>query len=426
MKLLIIFIYMPLVYSELHRFLTTYTRISSQRFTEIPEFTAVTTLDGEEIDYYDSIIKDLIPRQDWMKEFASTPTWKEYTEIREKLQQIYKISNYVQMERFTQSDGVHTYQRMHGCEYDDETGDLQGFDWYGYDGEDFISLDLKENRYIAHVPQAIPTVMKWNNDTAQLISLKQYYNLECVYWLREFLHLSKATFKKTELPEVSLLQKNPDYYVECHVTGFLFRDTNISWRKNGQAMSDSVELESRDTLPNEDGTFQRTVALYVRPDEWKKDRYTCVIEHKSLAEPIQKTLTEDHIKTNEPASDSSNIKYLALIIIPVIVGLIGLCERLNLWKKLKAYSKKMMTPYKPDHPPTQNPLLSNPSNESSSNVRPLRKSVICESAAHHDSSTEMNMITDQNLHSFSPVDGSSQPFLTTDSSYKVQETSKDL
>jgi len=99
-------------------------------------------------------------------------------------------------------------------------------------------------------------------------------------------------------PKVSLLQKNPDYHT-CHVTGFLFRDTNISWRKNGQALSDySTLVESGETLPNGDGTFQRRLTLFILPDEWKKDRFTCVVEHKSWTEPIQKTLTEDHIKTN--------------------------------------------------------------------------------------------------------------------------------
>jgi len=96
------------------------------------------------------------------------------------------------------------YQRRYGCEWDDETGDSRGFDEYGYDGEDFISLDLKENRYISSVQQAIPTVEKWNNNIEELISLKEYYDHECVYWLKELLHLSKSTTEKTgtvsELP----------------------------------------------------------------------------------------------------------------------------------------------------------------------------------------------------------------------------------
>ncbi|XP_077082067.1 major histocompatibility complex class I-related gene protein-like [Siphateles boraxobius] len=290
MKFIIFFLVvgLPLVYSELHKFITTYTAINGRMIAGTPEFSAVTTLDDHQIDYYDSNIKKLIPRQDWMKKFASTELWKEDTEIRKHVQQIYKDNIPVIMQRFSQTHGLHTYQRMYGCEYDDETGDSHGFDQYGYDGEDFISLDLKENRYNASVPQAYPTVMEWNNDKTQLRFLQDYYNYECVSRLKELLHLSKATFKKTE-PKVSLLQKNPDYYT-CHVTGFLFRDTSISWRKNGQAMSDSRELvEYRDTLPNEDGTFQRTVALYILSGKWM-DRYSCVVKHKSLTETIQKNL----------------------------------------------------------------------------------------------------------------------------------------
>ncbi|XDV22986.1 hypothetical protein PO909_027724 [Leuciscus waleckii] len=153
MKFIIFFLCVPLVYSEIHRFITTYTAINGKTIAGTPEFSAVTTLDGQQIDYYDSNIKKMIPKQNWMNEFASTEMWKKYTDIRENLQQIYKNNIHVLMETFNQSHGVHTYQRMYGCEYDDETGDSHGFDQYGYDGEDFISLDLKKLRYNTSVPQ---------------------------------------------------------------------------------------------------------------------------------------------------------------------------------------------------------------------------------------------------------------------------------
>ncbi|CAM4661946.1 unnamed protein product [Leuciscus chuanchicus] len=368
-KFIIFFIFIPLVYSELHTFKAAY---SSQRFSGIPEFIAVTTLDGHQIDYYDSNIKKLIPKQDWMKKITSTDMWIDYIEIIEKQQQIYKNNINVLMETFNQSQGVHTYQRMYGCVWDDETGYSQGFDQYGYDGEDFISLDLKENRYITSVPQASPTVMKWNNDKTQLEYLKQYYDYECVYWLKELLHLSKATSKKTDPPKVSLLQKNLEEYVECHVTGFLFNNTSILWRKNGQTLSDPSNLvESGDTLPNEDGTFQRRVTLYVLPNIWKKNQYTCVVEHKSLTEPIQTILTEgqiNHVFIN--LHQSSYIMYL----VPVIIILVGLFVLWKCRKKLKACYKKTTSCSKSKPAGSQNSLLYTPSNESSS----LQKPEICE------------------------------------------------
>ncbi len=94
------------------------------------------------------------------------------------------------------SSGVHTYQRMYGCDWHDQTGDSEGFDQHGYDGQDYISLDLKELRYISPVQQGFITVVKWNNNTAQLEFLKQYYQRDCVNWLKYFLTLRKEDFKR--------------------------------------------------------------------------------------------------------------------------------------------------------------------------------------------------------------------------------------
>ncbi|KAL1255037.1 hypothetical protein QQF64_013098, partial [Cirrhinus molitorella] len=69
---------------------------------------------------------------------------------------------------------VHTVQRIYGCEWDDQTGATNAFKQYGYDGEDFVSLDWKELRYISPVPQGIQTVQSWNNDrVSPLVSLLQ-------------------------------------------------------------------------------------------------------------------------------------------------------------------------------------------------------------------------------------------------------------
>ncbi len=85
--------------------MTTYTEINGQTVAGTPAFSSVTTLDWEQIDYYDSEIKKLIPKQDWMKEFASGDRFKEYTEIRERVQQTNKISITVLMQQFNHSHG---------------------------------------------------------------------------------------------------------------------------------------------------------------------------------------------------------------------------------------------------------------------------------------------------------------------------------
>ncbi|XP_067272678.1 major histocompatibility complex class I-related gene protein-like [Pseudorasbora parva] len=290
MKIIIFFFYIPLVYSGIHIFKTTYTGIRGQTVAGIPKFFAVSLLDGQQIDYYDSNRMKLIPKQDWIEEFAKD-MWKEDTEIRDDVQQIYKNNIPVLMKRFNQSNGVHTYQRRYGCEWDDETEESGGFDQYGYDGEDFISLDLKELRYITTAPQGIPTVKKWNNDRAQLEFLKQHYDYECVYWLKALLKLRKE-YSQIKAPEVFLFQKNSSSPVSCLATGFYPKEVSIFWFRNGKEHHEDVDLG--DTLPNEDGTFQKTSNLHVTPDNWKQNQYACEVEHNGKT--FQKT--DDEIKSN--------------------------------------------------------------------------------------------------------------------------------
>ncbi|XP_059400029.1 major histocompatibility complex class I-related gene protein-like [Carassius carassius] len=183
MKFIIFFIYIPLIRSASHTLITTYTGVKGQTVERTPEFSAVTTLDGQQIDYYDSEIKKLIPKQDWVTEFASTETWKEHTKIRERVQQTNEININFIMKQLNHLNGVHTYQRMYGCSWNYVTGHIYGFDEYSYDGQDFITLDLKENRYTASVPQAEATVMKWNEDREQLAYLKLYYRDKCTDWI---------------------------------------------------------------------------------------------------------------------------------------------------------------------------------------------------------------------------------------------------
>ncbi|XP_059400028.1 major histocompatibility complex class I-related gene protein-like [Carassius carassius] len=302
MKLIIFFFCVRFVYSERHTFTIAYTEINGQTIAGFPEFSAVTTLDGQQIDYYDSVTKKLIPKQDWMR-YASGYFWEEYTEIRERVQQINKINITVLMQQLNQSHGVHVYQRMYGCGWDDKTNESDGFDQHGYDGEDFISLDLKEFRYISPVAQGISTVMKWNNDSEQLELLKQYCDKDRIDWIKYFLTLGKEALKRRVSPLVSLIQKNSSSPVVCHATGFYPSAVNITWLRNGEDHDEDVELG--ELLPNEDETFQKTSTFNIYPDKWKKDQYVCVVEHEGMK--IQKNLTEDEIKRNKISPDNSKM-----------------------------------------------------------------------------------------------------------------------
>ncbi|XP_073700695.1 major histocompatibility complex class I-related gene protein-like [Garra rufa] len=289
---------------ELHTFTTFYTEINGQTIAGIPEISSVAVLDGQQIDYYDSEIKKLILRQDWMKEFASGDRFKEYTGIRERIQQTNKINITVLMKQLNHWHGVHTYQRMYGCEWDDKTNISHGFDEHGYNGENFLSLDLKYSMYFASVWRGVRTMIKWNDDSEQLELLKQYYEDECVDWLKYFLTLRKLGLER-RAPEVSVLHRNTSSPVLCHVTGFYPSAVNITWLRNEEELDEDVEFG--DLLPNEDGTFQKTVALHVAPDEWKKNEYFCLVEHEGNAVWMAK----DELKSNYGLFSFSGARALA-------------------------------------------------------------------------------------------------------------------
>ena len=86
---------------------------------------------------------------------------------------------------------------MHGCEWDDEDDTTDGYDQHGYDGEDFLALDLKNLRWIASVPQAVPTKLSWDQDRAELEHLKNYYTKGCVDELKKYLDYGKSTLQRT-------------------------------------------------------------------------------------------------------------------------------------------------------------------------------------------------------------------------------------
>ncbi|KAI5616856.1 major histocompatibility complex class I UIA precursor, partial [Silurus asotus] len=250
------------------------------------EFTAVVLVDEEQIVYYGSNERKMIPKTEWIKtlEADDAQYWKRETQRMQNQQEWFQDSLEAVMQSFNQTEGVHTLQRRYGCKFDHH-GATRGHDQCGYDGEDLMSLDLKSGTWTAANEDAEIFIKTWDPKGRQAKYWKNVLETDCTEWLQNFVFYGKETLERKVPPEMSLFQnhsRSPE--VVCHATGFFPKALNISWQKDGEDVHEDVEVG--ETLPNQDGSFQKRSILKVSAEELQKHNYTCAIEHSSLEKDL--------------------------------------------------------------------------------------------------------------------------------------------
>ncbi|KAM9384630.1 major histocompatibility complex class I-related gene protein-like isoform 7-T7 [Pholidichthys leucotaenia] len=218
---------------------------------------------------------------------------------------------------------VHLFQWMCGCEWDDVTGVKNGYEQYGYDGEDFIVLDLKTESWIAPTPQAVITKLKWDKNKAVMSYRKNYFNQECVDGLKKYVNYGRDSLMRKVLPSVSLLQKSSSSPVTCHATGFYPDEAELMWRKDGVELHE--EVDKGEILPNHDGSFQMSVDLKlssVSAEDW--DKYDCVFQLSGVKENRITKLDKKVIRTNE-GNDLTTITIIIVVaaVVLVVIAVVG-------------------------------------------------------------------------------------------------------
>uniref|UniRef100_A0A3B3C5L6 Ig-like domain-containing protein n=1 Tax=Oryzias melastigma TaxID=30732 RepID=A0A3B3C5L6_ORYME len=257
--------------------------------TKIPGFVVVAMIDETQYGYCDDNMEEIEPKQDWIKKlFQKKPEHlKDHSKRCFNNQQLFKAYMGVFKQCLNQTEDSHVLQSVSGCEWDDESHDVKGINQYGYDGEDFISLDLLTLTWITPKTQAVVIKHLWDTDKARLEFIKNLYmSVLCPDFLQ-----------RTDRPSVSLLQKTPSSPVSCHATGFYPDRADLFWRKDGEEIHEGVEKGG--ILPNSDGTFQMSSELnisLIKHEDWRK--YDCVFQLYGVKEEIIITLNKTEIQTN--------------------------------------------------------------------------------------------------------------------------------
>ncbi|XP_063287547.1 class I histocompatibility antigen, F10 alpha chain-like [Pelobates fuscus] len=284
----------------------------------LPEYTLVGFVNMIQIIKYNSDIGRAVPVAPWVKKLE-TEYWVIITQIGKEGEAVFKqeFKTYLPLYNLT---GFHSIQQMTGCELRDD-GNITGYNKFGFDGKDFLALDMKHGVYDPLSDWAQIIAQKLNSpDERQGERDKRILETLCIEWLKKVLQYGKEELDRKVRPEVKVSDQKADAATKiyCHVYGFCPKAVDVNWKR------DDVDVpsdEPKQVLPNTDGTYQITVTVEVPLKDTGK--YTCHVEHISLEKPL--------IVNWEPRSNP--VLWIVIGVIAVL-GVIGIAVGFVIWKKL--------------------------------------------------------------------------------------------
>ncbi|XP_060760567.1 class I histocompatibility antigen, F10 alpha chain-like [Neoarius graeffei] len=267
--------------------------------------------------YYDSSMHSRAPCPDWLNTTAGQELWKKISFRSQDNTENVVVGFQTAIKQFNLTgtlSNINVYQAYIQCDlYPD--GTVKGLLTHGFNGMDFVSLDIDSKAFIASVPQAVKYKRIREKDIDELVS---YYKKTCSDELKIYLENSPAVNMK-KAPEVRIFeeQRAGSTLLTCHVTGFYPKAVQVKWIRADLQQED---IETNDVLPNGDGTYQ-TRRSVIRPEENTGDQhYSCVVYHSSVEGNITVTWGKEEKLFRLPV-----LMILGCIFMVAVVGLVIRC-----------------------------------------------------------------------------------------------------
>ncbi|KAL8213506.1 UNVERIFIED_CONTAM: hypothetical protein K2H54_066218 [Gekko kuhli] len=255
-----------------------------ERGWRVPQHTSLMYVDDQLLGRYDRDADQCVPQSSWIEEISHDDAdfWARNTEGEFNYDIVTDLI--ILKGLFNQSRGIHTLQLFFGCELsgDDSTG---GFAKFGYDGRDFLSLDLATFTWTAMNAEAEPIERKWDAKKDRGKLWGRFLKETCVEALRTYLHYGKEDLLRIDPPKGHVVHKTGPDGLEtlvCQLHGFQPKEIDVTWRKGGKVWH--PDTFHGGVFRNWDGTYNTWLNISVDPSE--RYHYWCHVEHDGLPEPL--------------------------------------------------------------------------------------------------------------------------------------------
>ncbi|KAM4879886.1 class I histocompatibility antigen, F10 alpha chain-like isoform 1-T1 [Sylvia borin] len=248
----------------------------------IPQYMDIGFVDGIPFARYDSERGRVEPLTQWMEDGAEPGYWDGQTQINKNNQHVAAGSLETLRSRYNQSRGLHTIQRLYGCDLLSD-GSVRGSSRDGYDGRDFISFDLGSKRFVAADGAAEITRRRWEQDGTVAERKINYLSQICPEWLQKYVGYGQKELERKEPPDVHVSGKEEHgtLILSCHAYGFYPNTIAVNWMKGDEIWDQETEWGG--VVPNSDGTFHTWARIEALPEE--REQYRCRVEHPGMLEP---------------------------------------------------------------------------------------------------------------------------------------------